>query len=405
MVEGKTYRPLLVAFVAVAALQVGLLLAWGDPPLQHDEFGYEQTAAAALGWLAGEQPASQLGRLAWHNPGYSVAVTVAGGIGPTATVTRLLQLLAGLLTGLVLFHALRRRVPHSWALAGACVVWLYPSHLFFRLTLWPVALATGLAAVVLLCALRLADAPDDRARQWSLGLALAPLPFFAAPALALLPGLLLWPGPRRGARVAAPMLALWLPWAVAVSSVLGTPSAMDFAGPCNVALGNHPAVEPGRGSVWGDRHARERFQIDQRGACAQTDLAERTRCDARWCGEVARRTVRQDPAGASLRAALRVAETWSQDSFLLRHLDELDRPAPPGMAAVVLLLHVALLLLAVTGLRTREGRAAWVAVALWTLPVLMTVGFTRLRQPLLPVLVFAAVVGLADLLAREQARG
>ncbi len=370
-------RALIGAFLAVAALEVGLLHAWRDPALFFDEQGY---AALRDDWR----------RLALHNPGYGVVALLL----EAPALIRVVQLAAGLLTGLVVFHALRRRVDPKWALAGAVVVWTHPSHLFFRLTLWPVALATALVAVVLLCVLRLAEDPDDPDRQWALGLAYAPLPFFAAPALALAPAALLWPGRRRAGRVLGPLLVVWLPWAAALSINLGTVAPMDLVGPCNVAMGNHPGIAADRGSLWGDREGRLAFEAERDDACADAAGASReeARCHAGWCAGVARSTIADAPGAALRRAALRVAETWRPGTFAVRHLPLVGRPDPRPLAIGLAVLHALIVLAALSGLRTREGRAAWLALALWTLPIALTVGFTRARQPLLPVLVFAAFV-------------
>jgi len=404
----KGSRPaLVIAFVAVAAVQVLLLRAWGEPPLLYDEAGYELATEAVAGWAGdgfGAPLPPEVGRVALHNPGYAVALgVVRWTTGATAAPMRVLQALIGLLSGLVLFHALRRRVPDGWALTGALALWLHPSALFFRLTLWPTAAATGLVALAVLCALRLADDVEDRGRQWALGLVFAPLPFVAAPALALLPALLVWPGPRRGWRVAAPFLALGIPWAAAVSITVGSFSPMDTSAACNLALGNHDLVAADRGSLWGDPEGRAAFEALRGDACPQTDALARIRCEARWCGDVARTTVTSDPGAAGVRAARRGFETWRTDTFAPRHLDALGFPRSLALRSLLMGVHLALLGLALLGLRTREGRAAWAAVGLWTVPALLSVGFTRVRQPLLPVLVFAAVIGIAHLV-RERGR-
>ncbi|MCP4868895.1 MAG: hypothetical protein GY898_09260 [Proteobacteria bacterium] len=394
----RSWPPLVGAFVAVAVVQVVLFQAWGTPPLRYDEVGYQAAADGFTAWAGDGFPTpipADVGRIAVHNPGYgAVAGLIQWLSGTLPGPLRLLQLLAGLLTGLVVFHALRRRVPETWALVGALAVWLHPSALFFRLTLWPTAFATGLVALVLLCALRLADDPDDRSRQWALGLTFAPLPFFAAPSLALLPALLAWPGPRRGWRVAVPAAALWIPWMLGLSLLLQTFTPMDTSGPCNVALGNHELIRADASSLWGSLAERESFEALRASACRHRDPLAELRCEARWCKDVAAATVASDPGAAAGRALLRVGATWQVDAFAVRHFELIDRGVPAGLEALVTASHFGLLALALVGLRTREGRAAWIAIALWTVPVLLSVGFTRIRQPLLPVLVFAATAGV-----------
>ena len=395
----STWWPLAVAFGLAAVVHLGLLVTWGDPEPLHDELGYLHTGQLVAAQLRDGGDPSVLGRLAWHNAGYS-ALFVAAELtfGDARLPLRLLQVLAGLLAGLLVFHGLRLRVSRRWALLGALVVWLHPSMLFFRLSFWPVALAVLGTSAAALCALRLADAPEQRGRQWELGLALAPLPFFAPQALALIPGLLIWPGPRCAPRVLGPLLALWIPWMIATSVALGTFTPIDLAGPSNLALGNHPAIAEGRGSLWGDPVGKARLQADLDAACPAAGQADTIRCEAAESVRIARSTLASQPVDALRRAGLRLLETWAPDRFLLRRLDELGQTPPPGLPELLLLLHLALLAAALVGLSTPVGRAAAFAALLWCVPVLLTVGFTRLRQPLLPWLVMAGIAGLAALL-------
>ena len=393
----RAWLPLPVAFGLVAVVHVALLVAWGSPEPLHDELGYVKTGELVADQLRGGVDPSVLGRVAWHNAGYSALFVGAELLfGDARLPLRLLQLLVGLLAGLLVFHGLRRRVPRALALAGALVVWLHPSLLFFRLTFWPVSLAVLLTSAVALCALRLAEAPDDPGRQWELGLSLAPLPFFAPQALALVPILLAWPGLRRAPRVLGPLLALWLPWMVAVSLALGTFAPIDLAGPRNLALGNHPAIAEGRGSLWGDPEGKAALQAELESACPQASQADRVRCEVAESIRLARATATADPGAALSRAGLRLVETWLPDRFLVRHLEELGRPPPVVLPVLLLVLHLLVLAAALLGLRTREGRVAWIGAVAWCVPVLLTVGFTRLRQPLLPWLVVAGVLGLAE---------
>ncbi len=396
----RPWPPLVASFTAVLILKAVLLVAWGNPPPLHDEVGYLAASDAALEWLGDRELRAsghaELGRLAWHNPGYSAIFPVLGLVlGSPAPALRVLQSLAGLLAGLVLFHALRRRVPRTWALAGAALLWLHPSMLFFGLTLWPVALATLLTASLALCALRLAEQPDRPDRQWAFGIVLAPLPFFAAPALALLPGLLVWPGPGRLPRTLGPSLALWIPWLLLASSNLGIFTPMGLSGPRDLALGHHPAIAQDRGSLWGDPEGKAALQADLDAVCrgARGSLPDRVRCEALAARDIAWENIRSEPGMAVARGLRKLEETWRSDRFLLRHLEELGRPPPGWLATLLIGLHALILLAALAGLSCPEGRSAALAVALWCVPVLVTVGFTRLRQPLLPWLIVAAECG------------
>jgi hypothetical protein len=192
---------------------------------------------------------------------------------------------------------------------------------------------------------------------------------------------------------------------VAVSLALGTFTPIDLAGPSNVALGNHPAISEGRGSLWGDPAGKARLQADLDAVCPHGDQADTVRCEATQSVRLARSTVAASPGDAVRRAGLRLLETWAPDLFLLRRLAELGRDPPTVLAVVLLVLHLALLVAALLGLSTPEGRAAAVAALLWCVPVLLTVGFTRLRQPLLPWLTVGGIAGLALLVRHPDADG
>jgi hypothetical protein len=272
--------------------------------------------------------------------------------------------------------------------------------LFFRVSLWPVAFAALGTTLVAYWVLQ-GEGPNE-ARQvgWfrsPFGWTLALLPFFAASALLLLPGLWFVVGRRRFATLVAPSLALWLPWTLALSLALGAFVPVDLSSSRNLALGNHPAISEGRGSLWGDPEAKAGYLAELAAACPQTDGVLRKRCAHRFNTALAKKTAAGDPSAALKRAVLRAKETWVPGSFLPRALKERGLRSSPQVVAVLALLHWPLMAFALLGLLTRPGRTALAGAALWTLPVLVAVGFTRLRQPILPFLLVAASFGIHSL--------
>jgi len=403
-------RPVWVAAAAVALLKIVLLVLWGDRVPIYDEAGYLKTGEAVAAWLTGGTgDPSVLGRIAWHNPGYGVLATLFATIGDSAGWgLRLLQLVAGVHTGLCVHALLVRRVRRSGALIGALIVWLHPSMLFFGLALWPVALATWCLAAGTLALDDFARAPNSRGRAVAAGWTLAPLPFLAPQALLLLPLLaaVAYRIQRRSlASVLGPTLALWLPWSLAASVALGMPTPMDFASRETVALGNNPHIPAGRGSSFDQTDAIRLLRADVADVCGDGVDAARVRCDARTYGNIARRTIRESPFGATARSFVRVLEAWSTDTFLLRHLADERAFARPPPKGVVQVLHAGLtglqsalilgfLIAAVNPRRRRDVGALAVAVGLWTVGIALTVGATRLRQPALPWIVVAALTSL-----------
>ena len=310
----------------------------------------------------------------------------------------MLQVLSGLLAGLFLLQALRPRCGPRLALGAALVLWLHPTLIGYRLTFLPVSFALLLTSAMAWSALRLLEAPDDRRRQWSLGLSLAPLPFVAPQALALLPSLQVWPGPRRARRVLGPVLVAWLPWMVLLSVLPQAPTAVGLAGPRTVEMGNSRYIDEDRGSLWDDPVADA--WIDSTAAGYYKSVyGPSWRGDWYYQGAsepllAAWEVVVDDPAAAARRAWLRLLETWVPDRLIRRRVAASGGSTTVAGGLGFLVLHAALLTLAMFGLRTREGRIAWTGIALWCLPILLTIGHTEIRQPLVPWLLVAAAFGL-----------
>jgi hypothetical protein len=341
-----------------------------------------------------------LGRLALHNPGYSFLVAlIEAASGEAVLILRLLQIGAGIITGLVLYSALAERIGAKLALVVAWVFWAHPTLFFFRLTLWPVtfaALGTSLAAAE---ALRLYDSPSSESRGWTLPLTLAVLPFFSASGWLFLPLTFFLFERRKAVRTCAPAIVLWCLWTLTLSLGLGTPTTTDLSASRNIALANHPAISADRGSLWGDPAQKAIYLAEVETRCASSNLRTKKRCEHRYNLGIAKEHIVKNPGQAIIRSGRRLAETWGPDRFLLRHLSErgVRIHNTSHLPQLLATLHWAIMLFSLLGLRTPQGRASLLAALVWSLPVVLAVGFTRLRQPLLPLLLLSAAFGIHEL--------
>lgn len=389
----------------------GLLwLAWGTPTPVYDEAGYIAAGRAVADQIrctAGCEGSlsAALGRLLWHNPGYSAAFVVAELLpGGSALWIRLLQIAAGLLGAACVHRLLERRLSGPWPLLAAAAFALHPTHLFFRLTLWPVAVAACGVALVTLLLDRL-DAEPTGGRAWTTGCAYAGLTAVFPPALGAAP-LLLGLSLRRhlrprAAAILVPAAAMWAAFALASTLALGQP-ALLLSEPENAALGNNPWIADGRGSSLHDKESVRLLRGTVDRACPPTGGLDELRCAAREHRRIARETVRGAPLAAVGRSVLRILETWAPDDYVERHLrDERvgwSSPASPALLALVALAELATLLLvlvaAAGAARSRRVLLLVAAIALCTAPVVFGVGLTRLRQPLLPLVLVAAALTL-----------
>ena len=396
----------------LAGLHAALLVLWGQPELLHDEADYIAQGALLRAAFLGDAPVAEaLGRLALHNPAYAGLVALLEAVtGFGASLVRLLQCAAGILSGLLLRSWLQPKVGGAAANIVAWLLWLHPTLLFFRLTLWPVSFTLlGLCLFLHQGGLRgrhdgqaepVAGTPIKASRlshhkERHLAWLLALLPFLAPSALLLWPLMIGLRGPAQATKLLRSGLVILLGWSLLLSVATGTSAFLDLSGPLNVSLANHPAISEGRGSLWGDPSAKATWVADLAKACPGESSAAAKRCELLWARSSAAQTVLEDPSAALHRALLRVAETWAPDQFLPRHLEELRGAPQGGLRGTVTLLHGGLLLMALAGLRHTLGRRLVLLCLLWTLPVLLAIGFTRLRIPLTPCLLAAAALGLA----------
>lgn len=399
-------------WAAVGLVYGAAFFLWGSGEPRHDEVDYLAQGRLLAAWVAGGTGVSAtevFGRLALHNPGYATLVALLEAVTSRGDLfVRGLQCAAGIAAGFILYAALRPRVGPTLSLGAACVLWFHPSMMFFRLGVWPVAFATFGATVLAYWALQSkqpVEGSTPRPLSRAFGWTLAILPFFASPALALLPAAwLLTERDQRGAAL-GPTIGLWLPWTLALSLALGSFTIVDLSASRNLALGNHPAISEGRGSLWGDPEAKKSYLTELSSACPGAPGVSKKRCEQAFNTRVTVATVRSAPFAATQRALIRVKETWSPGTFLPRALQERGLAAAPQVTAALKLTHWLLLFLALLGLRTPAGRAALGACVLWTLPVLIAVGFTRLRQPTLPFLLIAASFGIRSLARDFPSRG
>ena len=412
--ESLRWRPLWLAFgLAVAARIFGFVLS-PDHAASIGAEDFLSNAAVVEGWLVGltsaEPSASAdnpLFALFWHAPGYSLLVSVTTVLfGEPGGALAVLQALAGLCSGLVVYLLLRRQLSGVFSLGGALVIWLHPSMLFFEQQISPVALCTLLCALLTWRLLALFEEPGDLRTQWQVGASLAPLPWLASGGLALLAVVAVMSPRDARARCIGPAVSLWLPAMMVTSLWLGmwTPLSLDV--PTRVALGNNPIVGVGQGSLLGNPEALQAFRGALEDKCGDDWTRDRLRCEARSSKMIAVATFKQNPTGALRRVVYRLIQTWVPDRSLPDALQSGGRDGVGSsrlwqlVAALILPpLHLGLLVglafAAVSSYRLRHVRFMLVAALAWTVPVLFSVGATSFRQAALPWLICAALFAVA----------
>lgn len=409
--ESLRSRPLGVALgLALAARIIGFALS---PDRVSSVGGAEflSNAEVVRSWLASTQastsPDNPLFALFWHAPGYSLLVSIATVLfGEPGTALAVLQSLAGLCSGLVVYLLLLRQLSAVLALGGALVVWLHPSMLYFEQQISSVPLCTLLCALLGWQMLTLFDEPADSRSQWRVGLTLAPLPWLASGGLALLAVVAAMSPREAAARCVGPAVALWFPAMLVTSLWLGmwTPLSLDV--PTRVALGNNPIVGVGQGSLLGNPEALVAFRGAIEDKCGDHWTRQRLRCEARSATTIAMVTFKENPTGAFRRVVYRVIQTWVPDRSLPDALQSGGRDGVGSsrlwQLAVALILppvHLGLLVglafAAISAYRIRHVRFLLLAILAWTVPVAFSVGATSLRQPTLPWLVAASLLAVA----------
>ncbi len=406
-------RALLLAAAAAAVLRAIVLISSLRSGGQPDPDGYRPLAAAVIAWIEGTggggQVESPLMPLLWHNPAYTALVTVVSLLfeDPLPALAAL-QSLLGLASGWLVFALLRRRLSGPLPLAGALTVWFHPSVLFFEQQLSSVSLSTFLCAALAYNILVLSEQPERAGLQWRVGINLLPLPWLGTGGLLVVPVVAWLVGRGSLARCIAPCLFCWLPAAVMASLWLGMLTPLNLDVPTRLALGNNPLVRVAQGSLLGSPEAAAVFHAAIERKCGSNWTRERLRCDAHAARRITMGTIRAEPTASMRRSVYRVLQTWMPDRSLPDALEGVGRggQAAPRLtrllvALVLTPLHLGLLV----GLgfclysfrRNQEVRFLVLAIFAWTLPVLLGVGATALRQPVLPWIVCAASLGLSSL--------
>lgn len=411
------WRPLGIALgLALGVRAVLLVLSPELSPNTGDE-GFLVSAEVFRTWLSGTQSSTTadnpLFALFWHAPGYSLLVAIASLVfADPGTMLAVLQSVAGIGTGLVVYLLLSRHLSRTFALVGALVIWLHPSMLYFEQQISSVPLCTLLCTLLAWRMLALFEAPGDAKLQWQAGLLLAPLPWLAAGGLALVP-LVGAMGPKGSAgRCLGPAVALWLPAMLVTSLWLGmwTPLTLDV--PTRVALGNNPVVGVGQGSLLGNPEALVAFRGVLEDKCGERWTRPRLRCEAGAARQIVVATTLDDPSGALRRVVFRIIETWAPDRGVL---DALQSSASEGegdsriwqllVALVLPPLHLGLLVglafAMISCYGRREVRFLLLATLAWTTPVLFSVGATSFRQPALPWVLCASLLAIATVARRS----
>jgi dolichyl-phosphate-mannose-protein mannosyltransferase len=314
---------------------------------------------------------------------------------------RLVGVIAGAVTTVVVVLLTARLAGREAANAAALIHALYPSFVFFSVTLWSETLFILLLLALLFLVVRAIDSGSEvpSGRIFVLGCGTALLLLTREAALAIVVGLLVWLAVRlpRGRRlrtvggVALVAVLLVMPWSAAASWFVGRPIFLTAAGMYNLALGNNPWTPPSLGT--GEAVPKLRYR-----------LLEATR-EGR-AGEIVRGEIFGHPLRSAQRAIVRAGQVAALDFFPLRHLATVTVPALPAWSLPVgLFLQwlslAALLFLAGVGIcgpdAVRHRSLLLTLVAAGMAGPLATVAHPRYALPLLGVLLPAAGCGWTKL--------
>jgi 4-amino-4-deoxy-L-arabinose transferase-like glycosyltransferase len=341
--------------------------------------------------------------------------------GDDLATARLLGVIVGAATTALVVLLTARLAGRRAACAAGAISALYPSFVFFSVSLWSEGLFNLLLLALLLMITSLIDRGGDAPGRWiaamggGTGLLLLTRAAALPMALALL-GWLAWRLPRErrlrtagGAALIAGLLVL--PWSVANSLVEKRPVLLSSMEALNLALGNNPWTPPSLGSAWGvpeykihvlkAAHDGKRYQGP--GAVARGYSR---------AGEIARREILGHPLRTAHRVVVRGAQLVGLDFFPLRHLATATLPPLPGWTLgaglIVQWLSLALLLfliaVGIVGPGAVRHRSLLLAVvAAGSIGPLATVSVPRFALPLLAVLTAAAGHGWTRL--REGTHG
>ncbi|MBJ95216.1 MAG: hypothetical protein CMP23_12190 [Rickettsiales bacterium] len=407
--EQLRWKPLWAGLLA--ALTLRLLIGWLVSGSSQEQGALLVAVEMIRAWWLGEELAfpgeNPLFALFWTAPGYGLLVSGLSLLpGELHPVLSSLQSLAVLAAGLVVYLLVSPHSSRGLALLAALLVWFHPSMLFFEQQLSTVAVCTLLAALVALFLFRLRGQSGSRRLQWILGALLAPLPWLSGGGMALV--LLVAAGVPAGTRgrVLAPVSLSWLPAMLVASLWLGAWTPMSLSVHSWIALGNNPVVAVGQGSLVDSPEAVAVFRGALKDKCSARWTRERLRCESRSARTIISATLREQPTSALRRMVFRVLQTWVPDRGLPDALAVADgRGELSGrllrvlVALVLAPLHLGLLVgLAFAAVSARQDprvRFLLLATLAWTMPMLVGVGATALRQACLPWIVAAGILAIA----------
>lgn len=323
------------------------------------------------------------------------------------STARLVGVIAGSLTTVLVVRLTARLAGQPAARAAGALHALYPSFVFFSVSLWSETLFILLLLAFLLAVVRAVDSQAEPPSGWILflGCGSALLLLTRSAALPMVVGLLTWLALRlpRGGRlrtVAGATLVvvlLVLPWSVVSSRRAGQLVVLSSSDARNLAFGNNPWTPPELGSSWGVHESR-RLMLE-----AQDD---------RSYADIARREILGHPLRTAQRIVVRAMQLAGLDFFPLRSLANATLPPLPAWtlpAGLILQwLSLALLLfLAGVGLcgpdPVRHRPLLLTLVVVGAVGPLATIAMSRLALPLLAVLLPAAGCGWTKLRQHSSA--
>jgi 4-amino-4-deoxy-L-arabinose transferase-like glycosyltransferase len=323
------------------------------------------------------------------------------------STARLVGVVAGSLTTLLVVRLTARLAGQPAARAAGTLHALYPSFVFFSVSLWSETLFILLLLAFLLMVVRAVDSQAEPPFGWIpfLGCGSALLLLTRSAALPMVVGLLAWlalrlPRGRRLRTVAGATLVvvlLVLPWSVVSSRRAGQLVILSSSDARNLAFGNNPWTPPELGSSWGVHESR-RLMLEGQG-------------DRRYA-DIARREILGHPLRTAQRIVVRAMQLAGLDFFPLRNLANATLPPLPAWALpaglVLQWLSLALLLfLAVVGLcgpdPVRHRPLLLTLVVAGAAGPLASIAMSRLALPLLAVLLPAAGCGWAKLRQQSSA--
>jgi hypothetical protein len=331
--------------------------------------------------------------------------------GDDLPAARLVGVAAGALTTLLVARLTARLAGRPAALAAGLAHALFPSFVFFSVSLWSETLFMLLLLALLARVVRALDGDPGAAAGGALwlGAGSALLLLTRAAALPMVAGLLVWlivrgrrgPWTRMVVGAAVVTLLLVLPWSLASTRFAGRPIVLSTSDTLNLALGNNPWTPPALGSAWGVAQFKQQVLDAARGE-GGVDRA----------GEIARHEILGHPLRTAQRVVVRAAQLLGLDFYPLRHLAMARLPPLPAwtlpagfilqwLSLAVLIFATAVGLFGVETIRHRSLLLTLVVAG--SAGPLATVAVPRLTLPLLVLLLPAAGCGWTKL--RRRASG